>query len=580
MMAGAMKFGPLPEATPVANASEAFLDAVAAYGAGRLGDAERACATVLAGDPGHFDARRLIAIVQHRLGRPGEALENSDRALAIRPDHAETLSNRGNMLRDLGRPAEALASYDRAIAIEPGFADAYYNRAIALAELKRFEAAVASYDNVLSLAPDHAVALNNRGNVLMRLARFAEALASLDRALALRPDYAEAYNNRAVALQELKHFDAALESYDKAIEIKPAYAEAFNNRGVALKELRRFDEALASHNKAQEIAPDFADAHWNEALLRLLTGDLADGWAKYEWRWKRASFTSPRRDFSQPPWDGFDSLYDRTILLHAEQGLGDAIQFARYVPMVAARGAQVILEVAEPLRRLMGSLSGGARIVAKGEALPPFDVHCPLMSLPRAFGTTVDQIPAATPYLHPAAEAQSAWEARLCTGRHPRIGIAWAGNPNHDNDHNRSIPLGVLEPLMGIEATYVSLQKELRSGDEALLQEHEEVFDVGSTLGDFADTAALVSCLDLVISVDTSLVHLAGALAKPVFVLLPYTPDWRWLLGRDTTPWYPSARLFRQTAPGNWDEVVARVAAELPIVGIEDAPDRPLREPQ
>jgi len=554
------------------------MEAVAAFEAGRLADAERICGAFLEHEPGHFDATRLLAIVQYRLGRRDEALAHYDAALAIRPDDAETLSNRGNVLKDLDRVADALASYQRAIEAEPEFADAHYNRAILLNKLKRFEEALSSYGTVLSLRPDDAVALNNRGNVLAKLARFVEAVASFDRALAIRPDYAEAFNNRGVALQKLGQFEEAVESYDKAIALRPDYAEAFDNRGIALKELRRFDDALASHRKAQELAPDFADAYWNEALLLLLAGDLMAGWAKYEWRWKRLTFTSPRRGFSQPQWDGFESLYDRKILLHSEQGLGDAIQFCRYVPQVAARGAHVILEVAEPLRRLMGALPGVAEIVANGETLPEFDMHCPLISLPPAFGTRLDTIPAATPYLRAPSDALLAWEMRLGAKKRPRIGIVWAGNPDHENDRNRSIALAALLPLTGIEATFVSLQKELRPGDEALLRERDDIFHLGFMLNDFSDAAALVSRLDLVVSVDTSLAHLAGALGKPVYILLPYTPDWRWLIGRDTSPWYPTARLFRQTTPGDWDEVIARVASELPaFVARESVADEPVR---
>jgi len=448
---------------------------------------------------------------------------------------------------------------DGATVAEPHSADDYYSRAVELTKLGRLDEALASYDHVLALAPEHAVALSERGSVLMRLARFAEALASIDRALAIRPDYAEALNSRGRALQGLNIFDEALASYDKAIAIAPGYAEAFNNRAAVLKDLRRFDEALASAQKAQVCAPDYADAHFTEAELHLLLGDFPAGWAEYEWRLKRTAL-APVRRFSQPQWDGLASLYDRTILLYAEDGIGNAIQFCRYVPMSAARGATVILEVGEPLRRLMESLDGAARIVGTGEALPVFDLHCPLGSLPRAFGTTADTIPAATPYLHPDPAALTEWEAWLSARTRPRIGIAWAGERSHDNNHNRSIALDALAPLMDVGATIVTLQNELHIGDAEALEAHGGIADLGSAR-DFADAAALVSCVDLVVSVDTSIAHLAGALGKPVFILLPYTPDWRWGIEGDNSRWYPSARLFRQTRPEDWDAVVARVIA-------------------
>ena len=555
-----------------------FLAAVAAFEAGQLADAERICLAVLDRKPGHFDAIRLLGAVNARVGRNDAALAWYDKALAIRPRHAETLNDRGNVLKNLDRLVDALVSCDKAIEADPEFADAHYNRAVLLNKLKRFAEALSSYDTVLSLRPDHAVALNNRGNVLVNLARVTEAAASFDRALAIRPDYAEAFNNRGVTLQKLDLFEEAVESYDKAIALKSDYAEAFDNRGVALKDLRRFDAALMSHRKAQELEPDLAVSHWNEALLLLLTGDLRGGFAKYEWRWKWPSYTSPRRGFSQPLWDGLEMLCNRTILLHAEQGFGDTIQFCRYVPHVAARGARVILEVGEPLRRLMGSLAGVAQVAAKGDTLPQFDVYCPLMSLPHAFSTRFDTVPAATPYLHPRADAAATWETRLGATGKPRIGIVWAGNPSHINDRKRSIELAALLPLLAIDATFVSLQKELRPADEAMLQAHAGVLPLGSALRDFADTAALVSCLDLVVSVDTSLAHLAGALAKPVYVLLPYGPDWRWMVDRDTSPWYPTARLFRQKTPDDWNEVIARVAAAVAsFVTRENVPDSPIR---
>jgi tetratricopeptide (TPR) repeat protein len=536
--------------------------AAAAYEAGRFDEAERICVAVLDRDPDEFDAMRLLGLLQHRAGRRTAALASYDRALALRPDHAETLNNRGNVLTDLKHLAEALASYDKALRIEPQFAEAHYNRGLLLKGLKRREEALASLDAALAIRPNYAQALNTRGATLYELDRHEEALASYDKALAIRPAFAEAFNNRGVALYRMRQFDEALANYDRAIAVRPAYAEAFNNRGVVLKELRRIEEALASYGKAQQLAPDYADVHWNEALLRLLIGDFAAGLAKYEWRWRRQSFTSPLRNFPQPQWGGTEPLEGKTILLHGEQGFGDAIQFCRYVPQVKARGARVILEVAEPLCGLMGSL-GAAQIVAAGSRLPPFDLHCPLVSLPLAFGTRPGTIPAAVPYLAPPADAAPAWETRLGPRKRPRIGFAWAGNPRQENDRNRSASLTALLPLLAIDATFVSLQKDLRAGDDALLKARADIVNLGGTLADFSDAAGLVSRMDVVVSVDTSIAHLAGALGKPVFVLLCFTPDWRWLMAGDTNAWYPTARLFRQPRPQDWDEPVAQVAAKL-----------------
>ena len=300
------------------------------------------------------------------LKRFGEALASFDRALEFRPDYAGAFNNRGNALEALGRYDEALASYDRALALEPDYADAANNRGVVLAALRRYDEALASYDRALALKPDYANPFNGRGVALMALRRFEEALASYDQALALKPDYADAFSNRGNVLRVRKRFDEAVASYDKAVALRPDHAEAFNNRGVALQELRRFDEALASYQHAQALNPDYAEAHWNEGLLRLLTGDFDRGWIKSEWRWKLGSLASSKRSFAQPLWRGDETLERKTILLHSEQGLGDSIQFCRYAPLVAARGARVILQVDEPLRQIVSGVAGGLALHLQG----------------------------------------------------------------------------------------------------------------------------------------------------------------------------------------------------------------------
>jgi Tetratricopeptide repeat/Glycosyltransferase family 9 (heptosyltransferase) len=346
------------------------------------------------------------------------------------------------------------------------------------------------------------------------------------------------------------------------LAVKVDYAEAFNNRGVALQEQKRLDEALTSYDQAIVLKPDYADAHWNFSLLRLLTGDFERGWAESEWRWKNASLDLSERTFSQPLWIGAEAIDGKTLLLHHEQGLGDAIQFCRYVPLVAARGARVVLEVDRPLRQLMSGLAGVSHCLCKGEALPNFDMHCPLLSLPLAFGTLLETIPSTTPYLSVPAPVQD-WEAKLGPKDRLRVGLVWSGNPRHRDDIKRSIELNALSSLFDVAATFVSLQKELRAGDAALLRERSDIISLGQSFENFADTAALISCLDLVISVDTSVAHLAGALGRPVWILLPFVPDWRWLLDRDDSPWYPTARLFRQTNTRDWHSVVDHVRTAL-----------------
>ncbi len=400
--------------------------------------------------------------------------------------------------------------------------------------------------------------------MLEELRRFDEALESYDRAIALRTDYAEAHSNRGVALEKLMRFDEALASLDHALALRPDFAEAHANSGLAQQRLRRFAGALTNYDRAIAVRPDFAEAHHNEALCRLLIGDFRRGWQKHEWRWETGQLNAAKRNFAQPLWLGSDEIAGKTILLHAEQGFGDTIQFCRYAPLVVERAAHVILEVQQPLRQLMHTLARAPRIVAAGEPLTDFDLQCPLLSLPLAFGTELATIPSATPYLRAAPEAVTHWSARLPPKTRPRIGLVWSGRPTHGNDHNRSIPIDMfLSALSGVDATYVGLQREFRLGDVARLRERGDVTCFGEELQNFSDTAALIENLDLVIAVDTSVAHLAGALAKPVWILLPYSPDWRWLLDRDDSPWYPTARLFRQDRLCAWDGVMNQVHAEL-----------------
>jgi tetratricopeptide (TPR) repeat protein len=536
--------------------------------------------------------------VLYDLARFDEALASYDRAISLRPHNAEAFCYRGAALLQLKRPAEALASYDSALAIQPGFVEALSDRGNALVELKRFDEALVSYDQALAIQPDHAQTLcnravalyelkepdealascdralglgldsadlhHNRGNSLLALKRFDEALASLERALALHPDHAGAHTNRAIALHELMRLEEALASHERAAALQPDSAIAHSNRGLALYHLQRFDEALASYERALALQPDLPHAHYHEGHYRLLTGDLPLGWEKLEWRWKLEPIKSNKRDFVQPHWSGSQNIAGKTVLLHTADGFGDTIQFARYAPLVAARGARVIVEVLKTQQELMRTLAGVTQVVARGEPLPDFDLHCTFLSLPRAFGTGLATIPAETPYLQAAAPAAERWNARLGPRNRPRIGIAWSGNPMHHDDRKRSIGLSPFLPLLaGVDATFVSLHRDVRPADAAVLEGRSDILHFGGELKDYADTAALITNLDLVVSVDTSVAHLAGALAKPVWILLPFLPDWRWLLDREDSPWYPTARLFRQDGTRAWEGVIPRLRAAL-----------------
>jgi tetratricopeptide (TPR) repeat protein len=505
-----------------------------------------------------FEALHLLAVVQSELGRSSDAFASYGRALAIRPDNAQALHNRGLLFQKLKRFEEALASYEKALAVRPREVATLYNHGNTLRELKRFDEALASYEKVIALKPDYAAALFYRGNILQELKRFDEALASYDRALRLRPDFPEALVNRGFALHELKRFDEALACHDRALRLRPDFPEALVNRGTALHHLKRFDEELASYDRALRLRPDYDRAHFNEAACRLLIGDFDRGLEKLEWRPHKS------RNFAQPIWLGSNEITGKAILLHTDDwlGFGDMMQFCRYVPLVAERAARVILEVQPPLRELMNTLAGGAQIVSEGDPLPDFDMRCPVYSLPLAFKTRLETIPSATPYLRASSQAINEWSARLGRTGRPRIGLAWSSNIMYIGP-KKSMGLPFLLPLLDINATFISMQQEVPVGDATVLTARSELLHFGNELKNFSDTAALISNLDLVISVDTSVAHLAGALGKPVWVMLPFISNWRWLLDRDDSPWYPTARLFRQDDSRTWDSVIARVHAAL-----------------
>ena len=432
--------------------------------------------------------------------------------------------------------------------------------------MQRHEEALASFRRAIALRPDFAEAHNSLGGALNDLGRHREAIESCEQALALRPHFAEAYGNLGLILTALNRHDEAIASCRKALSINPDLAEAHCNLGCALNDLGHQKEAIASYEQARALDPELAEAHWNLALALLATGDFARGWQEHEWRW-RANVIGPEQNFRQPLWLGVEDLTGKTILLHNEQGLGDALQFVRYAPQVRQRGARVVLRVQRPLLSLMAGLAGVDLVIAEGDALPEFDFHCPLLSLPLAFGTHLQNIPAGIPYLHPAADRLAKWQSILGERTAPRIGLAWSGNPAHKNDRNRSIALKQLLPLLSVPGVrFVSLQRDLREDDAAVLGNLPALVSIGAQLDDFADTAAAISLLDLVITVDTAVAHLAGALGKPVWVLLPFAPDWRWLLKREDSPWYPTARLFRQQQINDWDEAVSAVAIAMQML--------------
>ncbi len=398
---------------------------------------------------------------------------------------------------------------------------------------------------------------------LRELKRFQEGLTSYNQALTLNPKLAAAWYNRGNILRDLKRPQEALINYDQALSLYPDLPDAWYNRGIAFNELNRLQEAAESYDRAISLRPDYAEALFNKSLAKIMGGDYTEGWQLYEWRWKTVDFiTIDKTAWPGTLWLGQQSLAGRTLLIHPEQGLGDYLQFIRYAPMAAEAGASVILEVPPALMSLIATLPGQFRLIPSGQQLPEADYHCPVMSLPLAFGTSIETIPART-YLFPDSQKQTAWLQHLAKSTALRVGLVWSGSASHKNDHNRSIPLQQLEPLLALPCEFHSLQKEVRTEDAAFMAHCGRIHNHQHQLGDFSDTAALTAAMDLIISVDTSVAHLAGAMGRKLWILLPYVPDYRWMLDRSDSPWYPSATLFRQPAPADWHSVILTLRQQL-----------------
>ncbi len=495
-----------------------LLAAIEHQRAARHAEAEALYRSILATEPGNGQALYLCGLLQLETGRPHTAAATLHAAATARPEHSGTQVNLGRALLADGRPAEALVAANRLLAVEPRNPEAAFLRGTALNALGKPAPAVAAFQCAIAHDPTNAAAWLNLGN----------ACNDLD-----RPDDAE-------------------RNCREAIRLAPGLAEAHASLGYMLTARGQLDEAIAACDAAIALRPDFAQAHWNQAVAALLAGDFALGFDKYEWRKRHDRYRRDFVDLPGPQWDGSDPA-GRTILVHAEQGLGDTIQFARYLPMIAARGGHVVLACDRPLIPLLSGM--GVRVVPKDAPPPPYDCWIDQMSLPRVFATRLDTIPAPTGYLQADLARTAAWRASLPDG--PNVGLAWAGNPAHSNDRRRSIPAAALARILAVPGTnFVNLQVGLHAGEIGL-------GDLSSRLPDYAETAALIAALDLLITVDTSVAHVAGALGKPAWLMLPHAPDWRWLLRRDDTPWYASLRLFRQPQPGDWDSVIAAVTDAL-----------------
>lgn len=550
--------------SPRFDVNQAMNEAVGLHRAGKLREAEKIYARIVKAAPDYFDALHIFGSLKAQSGQMGEALRLINAALKINPRSAEALVNLSNVMHALKRDQDALDCLDKALTIKPDDPLALANRGSALLSLNRPADALVAFEALLRLDPRNGDALMNRGIAKANLSRQEEALADFNAALTLMPNHPNVLYNRGNALLALNRPVEALADFDRALAAMPEHPRAWNNRGRALQQLNRYAEAVQCFDRTLALSKGDADAQSNRALSLLTLGELREGFKAYEARWKRTGMADTRRGYNKPLWLGEFPLGNKTILLTAEQGLGDTIQFARYAPVLARNGAKVVLEVQPELKSLLNSIDGVAACVARGEPLPPYDLHIPLGSLPLALKTDATNIPADIPYLQADPARIEKWKDKLGALRGKRVAFAWAGQANHANDGNRSIDFKLLEPLLALEdISFVSIQRELRGDDDARLASHANFTPVGGDLNDMADTAAVLALSDLVISVDTSVVHLAGAMARPAWVMLPFAPDWRWGLTSESSAWYPQVRLFRQRSLGDWPSALAHLRAAL-----------------
>jgi len=546
-------------------------------------------------EPDYAEAHINLGNALQALRRHEEAGEHYLRALELKPHLAEAHNNLGNALGALGRLEEATTAYREALRLRPDYAEALVNLSSALKEANELEEAAACCRHALELRPELAAAHSNLGGILAALEKYDEAEAHCRRALELEPGLAEAHANLSLIRLDQKRPEEALPAAQRALELKPELVEALANLGDAYAKLGRPEEALPLYQKALAMKPhaaelhnklgfgyqrvgcrqkamacyeealrrkpELAEAHLNRAIAWLLEGDFERGWAEYEWRWKKKDFA--RRPFSCPRWDG-SSFKGRTVVLHAEQGFGDTLQFIRYAPRVKERGGTLLVECQPRLAALVESVAGIDQVIPAGLPLPEHDFQAPLLSLPHIFATRLETIPAELPYMSVPPARVEAWRRRLEFETRFRVGLAWAGNPRHESDCSRSLRLAQFAPLARVpQVAFFSLQR--GAGWEQLedLPAGLEIVDLEQPDGDILDTTAAILNLDLVISIDSMVAHLAGALARPVWVLLGCAPDWRWLLERTDSPWYPTARLFRQARSGDWEPVIEGLVEAL-----------------
>lgn len=553
-------------------------------------------------NPHHVDATFNLAVLLEKSGDINKALEKYSFLINLMPSHVQAIFNQASIYAKLGKLAEAAQGFQKVISLKPDLVAAQnhyqsllktirdqettfssnldkfarmHEKGLQLYENNQTDAAIKEFEKAALLKPDSAEAFHNLGMSLEKNGQLEEALKSYESALAINHNLAPTHNNIGNVLRELGQAEKSLGSFEKAISLNPDYAEAFSNYGWTLYGLRQFQKSLACYEKALAINPNLLAARFNLSLCQLILGDFINGWTNYEYRFDQPTYLKRTFSTNTPQWRG-ESLQNKTIFVHTEQGLGDTIQFCRYLKQLKALGARVFFEPQAPLLKTLKALDGVSEFISNSQPPPSLDYHCPLMSLPLGFSTALDSIPGEVPYIFADKEKQDFWKEKLASIDKPKVGLVWNGGlrPNQPElwgvNQRRNVPLSLIKNLQTNGIHFVSLQKG-EVAEQELLQHQEEYWPHGNfsnfnhELKDFSDTAALISQLDLVISVDTSTAHLAGALGKPVWILNRYDGCWRWLSSGIDSPWYPTAKLYRQERVGNWDDVITKICNDLQL---------------
>ncbi len=533
------------------------------YQSGDLKKSEEICKKILKSQPQNIHIMHFLGIIYYQLQEYDSAIDYLKRITHKNSANHEVYYNLGRAFQKKGQNKEAIDCYQKATKIKKDFIDAYLNLGNLLKEEGLYNEAIKSYQKVVEINPQFSGAYYNIGSLFQEIDQIDEAVLAYQKAIELNPYYVDAYHDLGYVLQTKGEIEDAIRCYKKALQLDPQLYDAYNNLGRAFQEQGKIDEAISYYQKAIQLNPDFAEAHFNLSLALLLIGNFKDGWQEYEWRLKLREHS--RYEFSKPLLKGSE-IKDKKIFLYAEQGFGDTIQFIRYVELVAKRGARVIIvECQKELISLVREIKEIDYLLTREDPLPEFDFHYPLLSLPLIFETTLENIPSKVPYIFVNDTILKKWKERINKENSKfKIGLVWSGNPKYKKDMKRSIKLDILLPLLRIKGvTFFSLQKGEATNQIKDLPEEIKLIDYASEIEDFTDTASIIQNLDLVISVDTAVAHLAGALGRPVWTLLPFVPDWRWMLDREDSPWYPTMRLFRQPSIGDWKSVIERVKDEL-----------------